>query len=187
MPQGPALKKKRKDRRVRGHPHTRPAHQLRRVVEPRLTKSKQRIKMLRDNLCKTEETRGERLRDGRAVQYNGRSVRKNSATSKGDRNNHKARMKTEKSVEEQYNQQRRPKQPKHKIPMREACGRTVQPTKATETTTTQNNKGRGVRKNSATNKGDRNNHNAKIKTRATCGRTVQPTKATETTARRKIK
>ena len=170
---------------MRGTTHTRPAHQLRRGVEPRLTKSRQRIKMLRGRLYKAEETGGERLKDGRAVQYNGRSVRKNSATSKGDRNNHNARIKRKKGVEEQCNQQRRPKQPQHKMPMRKACGRTVQPTKATETTTTQNNKGRSVRKNSATNKGDRNNHNAKIKTKETCGRTVQPTKATETTARRK--
>ena len=82
----------------------------------------------------------------------------------------------EERAEEQYNQQRRPKQPQRtkngknekgcgrtvqptkatettttQKQMRKACGRTVQPTKATETTTTQNNKGESVRKNSATN------------------------------------
>ena len=88
-------------------------------------------KMLRDN-------GGERLKGEKAVQY-GRSVRKNSTTSKGDRNNHNARKteKTKKGVEGQYNQQRRPKQPQHK------------------------NNEKSAWKDSSTNKGDRNNHDAK--------------------------
>ena len=132
-----ALNSKRKDRRVRGHPHTRPAHQLRRGVDSRLTKSRQGIKMLRDKMYKAEETREKAKR------------RKSGATQRKER------------AEEQCNQQRRPKQPQSTNENGKKCGRTVQPTKATETTKAQNTNERSVRKDSSTNKGDRNNHNAK--------------------------